>query len=341
MLKDRLDPELAARLCNLALQGVGREFPNLTGHVAQRPGDARGPRELHPAFYGCFDWHSAVHTHWLLACLLRQLPALPAAKAIRATLNEHLTAANLAAETAYFAEPGRRGFERPYGWAWLLKLAAELWDWDDPDARAWSSAIAPLAAIIGERYRDYLPRLSYPVRSGVHSSTAFGLTFAFDYATTAGDEALRELIVRRSLDYFGADRDAPAAWEPNGGDFLSPSLAEADLMRRVLPADAFSVWLAGFLPGLEAGLPRQLFTPATVSDRSDGQIVHLDGLNLSRAWCMWGIAAALPPGDERQAPMVQSAEQHAAAGMGGVGSGDYMGDHWLASFALYMLVCAP
>ncbi len=341
MLTNRLDYGLATRLADLALEGVKREYPNSPGHVLYGPDDSRRPRELHPAFYGCFDWHSAVHSHWLLVWLLRHLPALPSAGAIRETLDTHLTAANLQAEAAYFAEPGRRGFERPYGWAWLLKLAVELRTWNNPDGQRWASAVAPLAELIAGLYRDYLPRLSYPIRSGVHSNTAFGLAFALDYAEAAGDETLQELIVGRSMAYFGGDKDAPAAWEPGGSDFLSPSLVEADLMRRVLPREAFAVWLERFLPELAAGRPAQLFTPAVVSDRSDGQIVHLDGLNLSRAWCLWGIASALPLGDGRRRPLLRAAEEHAAAGLAGVGSGDYMGDHWLGSFALYMLSCAP
>jgi hypothetical protein len=336
-----LTAELAARLAQIALEGITREYPNHPAHVLMDAADGRRPRELHPAFYGCFDWHSAVHTHWQLVRLLRLLPALPEAAAIRAALDAQLTPANLAAEAAYFAEPGRRGFERPYGWAWLLKLAAELAGWDDPDARRWAAALAPLAALIVARYLEFLPRLTYPVRSGVHSNTAFGLSFALDYALATGHEALRALIVARALAYYGADQDAPAAWEPGGHDFFSPCLIEADLMRRVLPAEPFSVWLTAFLPTLAAGEPPQLLTPALVSDRSDGQIVHLDGLNLSRAWCMWGLAGALPPADPRWLVLCAAAERHAAAGMQGVGSGDYMGDHWLGSFALHMLACAP
>lgn len=194
---------------------------------------------------------------------------------------------------------------------------------------------------MAERYIEFLPRLTYPIRSGAHSSTAFGLAFALDYASAAGHAPLREAIVARSLAFYAADRDAPAAWEPSGGDFLSPCLAEADLMRRVLPAEEFAEWLAAFLPNLAHGGPPQLLTPATVSDRSDGQIVHLDGLNLSRAWCMWGVASALPTADPRQPTLLAAAERHAAAGLAGVGSGDYMGEHWLGSFALYMLGCAP
>lgn len=335
-----LSTSLASRLARIALDGIGREYPYSPAHVLMGPGDSRRPRELHPAFYGCFDWHSAVHSHWQLARLLRLRPDIPAAAEIRAALGEHLSAANLRAEADYFAEPGRQSFERPYGWAWALKLAEELRGWDDPDARTWSAAMRPLAERVAALYLDFLPRLTYPIRSGAHSSTAFGLTFALDYATAAGHAQLRELIAGRCRDYYGADTAGPAAWEPGGGDFLSPCLIEADLMRRVLPAADFAAWLAGFLPELAAGGPTQLLTPATVSDRSDGHIVHLDGLNLSRAWCMWGIADALGPGDPRRPVLREAAERHAEAGMRGVGSGDYMGDHWLGSFALYMIGCA-
>jgi hypothetical protein len=336
-----LTVELAAQLARIALNGIAREYPTYPGHILLDAVDLRRNRDLHPAFYGCFDWHSAVHSHWLLARLLRRLPGLPEATLIRSALNDHLTEANLRAEAAYFVQPGRVGFERPYGWAWLLKLAEELLDWDDPDGRRWSAAIGPLARLIAERYLEYLPRLTYPIRSGTHSNTAFGLTFAIDYAQASGYTLLRDCIVARSLDYYGADRNAPAMWEPGGGDFLSPCLAEADLMRRVLLAADFAGWLAVFLPSLAEGGPPQLLTPAVVSDRSDGQIVHLDGLNLSRAWCLWGMAEALPPDDRRCSILIDAAERHARAGLIGVGSGEYMGEHWLGSFALYMLGCAP
>ncbi len=335
-----LTVELAAQLARIALNGIAREYPTYPGHVLLDAADRRRTRELHPAFYGCFDWHSAVHSHWLLARLLRLLPAMPEATLIRSALNAHLTEANLRAEAAYFAQPGRRGFERPYGWTWLLKLAEELLDWDDHDGRRWSAAIGPLARLIAELYLEYLPRLTYPIRSGTHSNTAFGLTFALDYAQASGHALLRDRIVARSLDYYGADRNGPAMWEPGGGDFLSPCLAEADLMRRVLPQADFATWLALFLPALAEAGPPQLLTPVVVSDRSDGQIVHLDGLNLSRAWCLWGIAGALPP-DERRSILNEAAERHARVGLTGIGSGDYMGEHWLGSFALYMLGCAP
>lgn len=336
-----LTPAFGSQLAAIALDGVQREYPNSPAHVLLAAGDTRSPRQLHPAFYGCFDWHSAVHSHWQLVRLLRLLPALPEAGSIRAVLHAHLTPANLQAETAYFAEPGGQSFERPYGWAWLLKLAEELRGWDDADGRRWAAALTPLADLIVHRYREFLPRLTYPIRSGVHSNTAFGLAFALDYAVAAGDQPLRALLVARSRDYFFGDQDAPARWEPGGGDFFSPSLSEADLMRRVLPAHEFATWLDGFLPDLAAGQPPQLLSPAVVSDRSDGQIVHLDGLNLSRAWCLWNLAGALPRDDSRRAVLAAAAEEHAIAGLAGVGSGDYMGEHWLGSFALYMLGSAP
>jgi hypothetical protein len=336
-----LTVELAAQLARIALNGIAREYPTYPGHVLLDVADLRRTRELHPAFYGCFDWHSAVHSHWLLARVLRLLPALPEAGPIRSALSEHLTEANVRAEAAYFAQPGRGGFERPYGWAWLLKLAEELLDYDDPDGRRWSAAIEPLARLIAQLYLEYLPRLTYPIRSGTHSNTSFGLTFALDYAQASGHAQLRDRIVARSRDYYGADRNGPAIWEPSGGDFHSPCLAEADLMRRVLPPADFADWLAVFLPDLAGGGPPQLLTPAVVSDRSDGQIVHLDGLNLSRAWCIWGIAQALPPDDRRRSILIEAAERHARVGLIGIGSGDYMGEHWLGSFALYMLGCVP
>jgi len=292
-------------------RGARREYPTYPGHIVLDAADLRRTRELHQAFYGCFDWHSAVHSHWLLARLLCRLPGLPEAERIRSALNDHLTEANLRAEAAYLAQPARRSFERPYGWAWLLKLAEEVRGWDDPDGRRWSAAIEPLGRLIADLYLEYLPRLTYPIRSGTHSNTAFGLTFALDYAQASAHASLRDRIVARSLDYYAADRNAPAIWEPGGGDFLSPCLAEADLMRRVLPQADFARWLAAFLPALAKGGPTQLLTPAVVSDRSDGQIVHLDGLNLSRAWCMWGIAEALPPSDRRRAILIHAAERHA------------------------------
>ncbi len=332
----------ASHLLPLALEGIRREYPNVLVHVINGPEELPigSPRSLHPAFYGCFDWHSSVHSHWMLVHLLRVLPDLPQASEIRAALTENLTAENLLAEKAYLEQPNRRSFERAYGWAWLLKLAEELVAWDDPQGKEWSRNLQPLAEAFVQRYLDFLPSQIYPIRAGTHPNTAFGLTFALDYARTVGHRELERLIVERSLSYFGDDRDCPAAWEPGGNDFLSPCLAEADLMRRVLPTDDFHAWLGRFLPGLHKGEPGSLFTPATVTDRTDPQIVHLDGLNLSRAWCMLGIASTLPPDHPTYALLTDSAHRHAQAALPHITSGDYMGEHWLASFAVYLLADA-
>lgn len=336
----RLTEARATHFAALALRCVQQPYPYNPAHVVNGPEDVRDPRAMHPAFYGCFDWHSAVHGHWLLVRALRRFPELPMAAEIRAALAANLSAENLAAEAAYFEEPGRTSFERTYGWAWLLKLAEELASWDDTDACAWFAALRPLADTIERRYIDFLPRQTYPIRVGTHLNTAFGLAFALDYARALGRGELAALVEARSRDYYLADASAPAGWEPGGNDFFSPSLMEADLMRRVLPRAEFGRWLDRFLPNLRAGYPPSLLTPAHVSDRTDGQLVHLDGLNLSRAWCMWAIAAALPAGDARCAILTRAAESHAAAGLTGVDSGDYMGDHWLATFAVMMLECA-
>ncbi len=329
-----MNQDQASHFARLALGCIQRELPNGIQHTVNAPDDVRGPRALHPAFYGCFDWHSAVHGHWMLVRLLRRWPDLPEAAAIRAGLDANLTAAHLAAEAAYLTAPNRASYERPYGWAWLLQLAAELHTWDDPDGRRWAAHLQPLADLLAARYLAFFPRQTYPVRTGVHSSTAFGFALALDYARAVGHTDLEALIVERSVAYYAADRDAPAAWEPSGDDFLSPSLIEADLMRRVLVPAEFPAWLHAFLP---RGLPPPLQQPATVTDRSDGKLAHLDGLNLSRAWCLRAIAAALPAGDPLRPQLTASADAHAAAGLAHVATGDYMGEHWLASFAVYLL----
>lgn len=338
-----LGPEAAARFARLALDCVQREWPSSVKHVMNDLGDVRRPRELYPAFYGCLDWHSAVHGHWLLVRLLRTVPGLAPAQAdeIRAALDANLTAANLAGEAAYFAAPNRASFERPYGWAWLLQLATELASGDaawaeagDADrARRWAANLAPLTAVIVERYLRFFPVQTYPVRTGVHANTAFGLAFALDHARAVQDAALAALIAERARTYYLSDRDAPAAWEPSGEDFLSPSLVEADLMRRVLPPGELVDWLHGFLP---RGLPAALRAPAIVGDRSDAKLAHLDGLNLSRAWCLRSLAGAVPAGDPLHAELAAAAEVHAATGLANVATGDYMGEHWLASFAVYL-----
>lgn len=332
-----ISPLQAAALAGLALKCAGSEFPNKADHVANGVDDLARPKDAHPSFFGCYDWHSSVHGHWLMARALKTSPGLPDADRLRASLNAHLSTAAIAGELAYLAGPGRKTFERTYGWAWLLKLAEELRSWDDPDARRWSAALDPLAAAFVARYKDFQPKLTYPIRVGTHPNTAFGLAFALDYARARGDKEFEALLVERAKAYFGGDRDYPAAWEPGGEDFFSPALLEADLMRRVLPPADFSGWLTTFLPELERGGPPSLMTPAVVTDRTDPKIVHLDGLNLSRAWCLRGIAQALPPGDPRRGPMLASAERHMAASLEHVTSGDYAGEHWLASFALYAL----
>jgi hypothetical protein len=333
----KMTPEQASAFARLALKGIHKEYPNKPGDVLNTEIDVRSPRAVHPAFYGCFDWHSSVHGHWMLVRLLRLFPDLPEQKQIRAALAENLTAKNLRVEADYFARKNTQSFERPYGWAWLLKLAEELHGWDDPDGKEWASHVKPLADTIAARYVAYFPKQTYPIRSGVHPNTAFGLAFAHDYARTVGNTMLRALTEERSRAYYGKDAGIPAAWEPDGADFFSPSLMEADLMRRVLPPDEFRAWFGRFLPNLAKGEPKSLLVPATVTDRSDPQIVHLDGLNLSRAWCMQSIAAALPRDDPARKVLAESAARHAEAALRHVASGDYAGEHWLASFAVYML----
>jgi Protein of unknown function (DUF2891) len=337
MTRARLDERFAESFAAIALANVAREYPNKPDHVLGEPGDARTARSLHPVFYGSYDWHSCVHTHWLLAYLWRRCPGLRERDAIAATFDAHLTADAIAAECAYLARPDARAFERTYGWAWLLKLADELHRCDDARVRRWSQALAPLVDAFVDRYRTYLPKATYPIRYGTHPNSAFGVAFALDYARTAGIADLEALCVTKAREWFAGDRDAPAAWEPSGADFLSPSLIEADLMRRVLDTNAFAAWLERLLPGLAERKPATLFAPPIVSDRLDPQIVHLDGLALSRAWCFRGIAAALPRGDPRIAIASQAADVHVAAGLVGMQHADYLGTHWLASFAALAL----
>ncbi len=333
----KMTRQQASAFARLALRGIRKEYPNKPADVLTGARDVKGPRAVHPAFYGSFDWHSAVHGHWMLVRLLRLFPDLPEAKPIRTVLGEHLTAANLRAEADAFARPHAQSFERPYGWAWLLKLAEELHGWDDADGRRWARNLQPLADTIVARYLAYFPKQTYPIRSGVHPNTAFGLAFALDYARAVGHAKLRALLEERGRAYFARDVAIPAAWEPDGADFFSPSLMEADLMRRVLPAAEFRAWFRRFLPKLAGGEPATLLEPARVTDRSDPQLVHLDGLHLSRAWCMRGIAAALAREDPARQVLEKSAARHADAALRHVASGDYAGEHWLASFAVYLL----
>jgi hypothetical protein len=330
-----LDAKLAGRLAAIALGHVGREYPNGLVQTLAGPEDLGLPRDLHPIFFGSLDWHSCVHSHWLLARLLRLFPDLPGASAISAHFDQAFTPAKVAGERAYLARPFSGGFERPYGWAWLLMLAAELRRRGDARGRDWSRTLEPLAEDFVARFLAYLPKADYPVRAGVHSNTAFALALAHDYALEARDETLLALIEAKALAWYGDDR-ACQAWEPSGDDFLSPALMEAELMRRILAPADFAAWFAAFLPDIAEGRPATLFTPARVSDRADGKIAHLDGVNLSRAWCWRGVAGALGGGLVASLAR-ETAERHLAASLPHV-SGDYMGEHWLASFALLALL---
>lgn len=327
----------AAGFVKLALAGVDREYPNKTGHVTTGPDDFKSPREMHPVFYGHFDWHSSVHGHWMLVRLLKEFPDAAFAKEVRAVLQRRFSVAGLAAEAEYFRAKDNRSFERMYGWAWLLRLSLELRTWDDPDAREWTKAIEPLEREIVTLAKGYLPKLDWPVRCGFHPETAFPLGQMLDFARGTGDEDFEKLLLEKARAFYGKDRSYPAAYEPSGNDFFSPGLNAADLMRRVLPAADFSTWLGDYLPGLAAGQAGNLLTPVTVSDPTDGHLIHLAGLNLTRAWTMQGIASVLPAEDRRRKILLDAASKHAEAGLALVASGHYEGDHWLGSFAVYLL----
>ena len=319
-----LDPAAAERFANLALACAHKEYPNKIAHVLQSDRDAQPPRVLTPAFYGCYDWHSSVHGHWLLVRLARLQPGTPLAAKARAALEKSITADNIAAEVAYLNGPGRASFERPYGLAWLLQLTGELREMNDP----LYPVIKPLEDAAVERLRAWLPKLSHPVRSGEHSQTAFALGLILD--SGAGDAAFADLVRSRARAFYLADRACPLAYEPSGEDFLSPCLAEADLMRRVLPPKAFAQWLTRFMP-------RMTLKPAVVTDPSDPKLAHLDGLNLSRAWMLDGIASGLPASDARVRSLRAASEAHATAGLAAVTGEHYEGGHWLGSFATYLV----
>ncbi len=331
------DIAAAQRFAELALACVHKEYPNKVAHVLASDADVKPPRELTPAFCGCFDWHSAVHGHWLLARLVRTFPDAPFVPGARAALATSLTPEHIAAEVRYQARGDRADFERPYGLAWLLQLAAELREWNDPQAQAWARALQPLERAAADRLAAWLPKLSHPVRTGEHSQTAFAMALALDWARATGDRPVAALLEGRARDYYLADRDCPMAYEPSGQDFLSPCLAEADLMRRVLPRSAFASWLGAFLPRVPLDGSAAWLPPAVVTDPADGKLVHLDGLNLSRAWMLEGIAAGLPDGDPRVASLRAVATAHRASGLGAVTYERYEGGHWLGSFAVYLV----
>ncbi len=320
----------ANRLAALPMDCIQNPLPYKSGIVIADSSDLKMPQEHHPAFYGCFDWHSAVHGHWSLVYLLKKFPNLSNSTKIRRMLNENLTEANIKKELDYFdLNDYTTSFERTYGWAWLLKLQEELHTWDDPDAKLWFQNISPLAEHISHAYLEYLPKLVYPIRVGEHSNTAFGLSFAYDYALITKDKDLELRIKESTIRFYGEDQDCPIQWEPSGYDFLSPCLQELDIMRKVLKSIEFEKWSKKFLPELYTGGLNM--SPGIIKDRSDGKLVHLDGVNFSRAWCLYGLS---------NSPYAYSlAETHMNHSLQNIVDGDYAGQHWLASFALYAYKC--
>ncbi len=325
------------RFARLALDCVHREYPNKIAHVLHSDADALPPRELTPIFYGCYDWHSAVHGHWLLVRLLRLFPDGPFEAEAREALSLSFTDEAAAVEAAYMAGDGRASFERPYGLAWLFQLTAELRAWDDPQGQAWARTLQPLEDVAVQRFLDWLPNLVYPVRSGTHNQTAFGFALVLDWARQTGHEALEALLVDKTLGFHRNDVSCPLAYEPSGEDFLSPCLMQADLMRRVMSREAFSGWLSAFMPQIPEDGSAGWLAPGVVLDPTDGKLVHLDGFNLSRAWNLEAIAARLPDGDARTASLLAAAQDHRETGLASVSDEHYEGSHWLASFAVYLV----
>jgi hypothetical protein len=327
-----LTSDSAARFARLALDCMHREYPNKLSQVLKDATGLLPPATLHPAFYGCFDWHSSVHGHWMLIKLLKEFPDISLREQIIDGLSESLTPENIMGEVAYF-DDASASWERTYGWAWLLQLATELEQWDDPLGRQWADTLATLTKVIRDRYIEFLPRQEYPIRTGVHPNTAFGLSFAFDYAETVEDSELSDAVVSAANRYYANDKDCPLSWEPSGEDFLSPCFEEAALMARVMPDAEYKAWLAAFLPSLSGSAS---LIPANVSDRSDPKIVHLDGLNLSRAWNLFVVANGVDD-DALALQLRNTAGSHLAASLPHITSEHYEGSHWLGSFAIYAL----
>ncbi|GAB3035109.1 DUF2891 domain-containing protein [Bowmanella dokdonensis] len=328
----KLTLEEANRLAAMPLHCLQVEYPNKLNQVLADAQYLKGPKILHPAFYGCFDWHSSVHGHWMLVNLLRHFPDLTDQQAIRQALQQTMTEENIQAEVAYFHMPQNGTYERTYGWAWLLKLAEELHLWDDPLARQLEQNLQPLTSLMVSKYLEFLPKLIYPIRTGEHPNTGFGLSLAYDYASTTGHQPLKDMIAQRAKDWFANDKACPLGWEPNGFDFLSPCLQELDAMRKVLDKKAFETWLEDFLPQLAE--KDFSLDPARVSDRSDGKLVHLDGLNFSRAWVLYGLVGDFP---EKYAHLQAIADEHVRYSLPSIVDDNYEGTHWLGSFAVYAL----
>ncbi len=330
------DAKAAERFANLALACVHKEYPNHISHTLNSDKDARPPHELTPGFYGCLDWHSCVHGHWLLARLARTFPDAPFAQPARKVLAEDITPAKIAKEVAYIRGEGRASFERPYGLAWLLQLGEELREWNDPQAQQLSKNLEPLEVAVRDRLKAWLPKLSHPVRIGEHDQTAFGLGLIIDAARGAGDQELLKIATAKAREFYLGDKNCPIGYEPSGEDFLSPCLGEADVMRRILPPTGYAAWLGGFLPSIPIDGSSAWLKPEVVPDPSDPKLAHLDGLNLSRAWMLEGIASGLPAGDPRIASLKTVANAHRDAGLAAVTGEHYEGGHWLGSFAVYL-----
>ena len=331
-----VDEKAAERFANLALACVHKEYPNKIAHNMNSDQDVAPPRKLTPAFYGCYDWHSSVHGHWLLARLARTFPSGPFAVKARVALQDSLSAANIVQEASYLRGAGRASFERPYGLAWLLQLATELREWDDPLARKLSANLRPLELAADERLKSWLPKLSHPVRSGEHSQSAFAFGLMLDHAHAVGDDAMVKLLTNRIREFYLRDRACPMSYEPSGEDFLSPCLAEADVVRRVLPSDQYASWLSDFLPQIPVNGSAEWLRPEIVTDPSDPKLAHLDGLNLSRAWMLEGIGSGLPADDPRMPAIQATASAHRTSGLNAVTGEHYEGGHWLGSFAVYL-----
>ena len=331
------DAKAAQRFADLALACVAKEYPNKISHLLNSDADVAPPRKLTPAFYGCYDWHSSVHGHWLLVRLIKSFPDAPFAQPAREALRKSLTAENLKAEAAYLRGEGRASFERPYGMAWLLQLTVELAEWDDPQGREMLTNLAPIEQAVRDRLKTWLPKLSHPVRIGEHNQSAFALGLLLDYARATKNEEFAKLVTDKTRQFFLKDKDCSLNYEPSGEDFLSPCLGEADAIRRVLPSAEFSKWLTDFLPQIPANAKADWLPVAVSPDPSDPKLAHLDGLNLSRAWMLEGIISALPKDDPRLPALTATAEAHRRAGLAAVTGAHYEGGHWLGSFAVYLV----
>ena len=336
ILPDAREGVVTDRFARLALSCVHREFPNKISHVLNSAEDARPARQLYPAFYGCYDWHSSVHGHWLLVRILNTDADTPFRAAILDALGKSFTAENIAGELAYFQGADRASFERPYGTAWFLQLMTELREASFPEAAGWVETLSPLETFIRTQTLDWLTKLVYPIRAGTHNQTAFAFGLMLDWADATGDAEFRAALAAKALAFHAGDTNCPLAYEPSGEDFLSPCLMEADLMRRVMPQTDYAVWLSAFLPQVPLDGSGDWLTPGMVLDPTDGKLVHLDGVNLSRAWALEGIAAALPPGDARVPALLAAASVHKQTGLAAVSEAHYAGSHWLASFATYL-----